>query len=385
MAIVEPFRGHVVAAAHARRVVAPPFDTLDEAERRARRDDPDSFLGVLPPRPETGAVLEDCRTHLDRLLASDRFEPIPGPALAVIQLVDGHRTATGVIADVPAAAFEDGTVAPHEQVRDHTVAALREHLEVVGAVSSPVCVAHTPDRRVAELTAGITQQEPLIEVADAAGSLRLWLVTDPTRRDALAAALGGTRDWLIADGHHRAAAAQPWGRVLCALFPDDQLEVLAFHRRAEVEDPADAGARLAETGRAVTEMDGPGSPRRPGDVVVTGGGRWWRVALAELDPAVPPSEGIDAARVEADVLAPLLGAGPGPVGLDDPRVEAVAPTAEVDSLPREGTVTILLAPPTLADVRRVIATGRTMPPKSTYVVPKQRSGVVVVPRGRRLR
>lgn len=384
MAVLEPFSGHVVAAAHAAAVVAPPFDTLNERERRARREDPDSFLGALPPRPETGRLLEDCRAHLDRLLAAGRFEPIGAPALGVLRLDDGRRAATGVVADVAASAFADGTVTPHERVRPDTVAALRAHLEVVGAVSSPVCVAHAPDAGVAELTAAITRNPPQVEVADDAGVLRLWLVTDPGPRDDLAAAVGATGDWLIADGHHRAAAAQPWDRVLCALVPEDELEVLPFHRRVRTADPGGAGARLAERGLEVAALDGPAAPRRPGEVTVAGGGRWWRVALASRDGAVSPLEGIDAVRAEADVLAPLLATTPGAAGLDDPRVAAVPPSVPLALLPREGTVTLVLAPPSLADVRRVVATGQTMPPKSTYVIPKQRSGVLVVPRGRRV-
>jgi uncharacterized protein (DUF1015 family) len=378
MSVLEPFTGHVVAAAHAADVVAPPFDTLTEDERRAKRDDRDSFLGVLPPRPETGEVLAHCRARLDRLLATGRFGPPEGPLLAVLRIGDGRRTVTGVIGDVPARAFSDGTVLPHEQVRPDTVAALRRHLEVVGAVSSPVCVAHAPDPRVAELTSRVVREPPRVELTDGTGSLRLWVVGDPARRDALAEAVGATRDWLLADGHHRAEAAAPWGRVLCVLVAEDELEVRPFHRRLGVDDPGGAGGTLADLGLEVVALDAPATPRGPGEVTVVGGGRWWRVGLAGIDPTASPVDRLDAVRAETDVLGPLLGTPA--AGVDGRRVEAVPPTSDLASLPRPGTVSVVLHPPTWGEIRRVAASGRTMPPKSTYVIPKQRSGVVVVPR-----
>ena len=386
---LEPFTGYVVAPAHAARVVAPPFDTLSPEQRRAARADPDSFLGVLPPRPETGTVLGDCRRHLDHLLAAGRFEQLDGPTLAVLRLDDGRRVATGVLGDVAAERFEDGSIAPHEQIRPATVAALRRHLEVVGAVSSPVCVAHEPDDRCAELTAAVTGGVPDVEVVDAAGSLRLWLVTDPTVRDELGAAVGATTGWLVADGHHRAAAARPAGRVLSVLVPHDQLEIRPFHRRLPADDPTAAGARLRERGLEVIDLPGAAAPDGPGEVTVAGGGRWWRVRLPAPANASDPVEALDVVRTERHLLAPLSGgrqrrAGPPQPLTDGPEVTAVAPTDVPDELERDGQVTVVLHPPSWAEVRAVVEAGHTMPPKSTYVAPKQRSGLVVVPRPQRL-
>jgi hypothetical protein len=63
-----------------------------------------------------------------------------------------------------------------------------------------------------------------------------------------------------------------------------------------------------------------------------------------------------------------------------PRVETVAAPAGLGALSRPDAVGIALAPPDVEAILRVSDRGATMPPKTTYVAPKLRSGLLVVPR-----
>jgi uncharacterized protein (DUF1015 family) len=340
-----------------------------------RTPDPATLAEVLPPRgTPSDAQLHRARAALARLLDGDGYRPLDAPCLLVLEIDDGRHRAVSVVGDLAMAAFDDGTVLPHEQVDPDRVATLRRHLEVVGAVSTPVSLAHRDDEWLDEVVAELTAGPPDTRLVAGDDRTSLWIVEEERACRRLAEAVAATDGWLIADGHHRAAAGHVAGRVLVALTPDRALTTRPFHRRVEITRPAVAVDLLREHGLAVAALAGPALPTGPGEVVLAVDDRWWRVALP---PAGTDAHArLDVVRAEAEVLAPLaatLGTGAPP--------RPIAPDDDPSRLPADGTATVLLHPPTLAEVRLVAAAGRTLPPKSTYVVPKHRPGLLVVPRG----
>jgi uncharacterized protein (DUF1015 family) len=381
--VLEPFEGYVVAAAHASAVIAPPYDALTPRERAQRAAHPDSFLAVLPPGEEdTGDEgMAESRRRLDALIDGGRFTRLPGAVLGVLSLTTGAHELTGVVGDLPTSAFEEGgRIRPHEQVTPSRVESLARYLGVVGVASSPVCVSHLPSVEVARALAQVRVGAPVVDHTDPVGRVRLWVVDDPDEQARLARALQATGDWLLADGHHRAAAARGAGRVLSVLVADDQLRIRPFHRRVRLEEPERAGPRLRARGLAVDDLSGPAPPAHAGEVTVGGGERWWRVTLPPGDDT--PLGRLDITRAGVHVLAPLLGGGDGleAATLADRRVRAVAPTTPLSDLPTDREAGVALVAPTMREVREVVGAGGTLPPKTTYMVPKQRSGLLLVPR-----
>ena len=196
---------------------------------------------------------------------------------------------------------------------------------------------------------------------------------------ALVRHLSGHRHY-IADGHHRVAAAlRAWeadGRpagasVLCAIYPQDQLSLHAFHRR--VRGPLDVPGLLdAVTAHVdVRRAEGPEVVRGSVGLYAAGG---WHV----LTPAAPERPdgvaGLDVSLLEERVLRPLLG-----VAGDDPRLEFVpdvndlAPTLR--ACDEDGGVLFTLHAPALDDLVSVAERHEVMSAKTTYVRPKPRTGV----------
>jgi uncharacterized protein (DUF1015 family) len=393
---LEPIAAHLVAPDHAATVIAPAYDALTSAQREAAiRDQPDSFLACLPTGAPTTDGLAANRRVLDRLLTTGRFGPLQRELLLVLELTDAGRTVTAVLGDIDVAAYLDGRIRPHEHVRADRVAELARYLDIVEVASSPVCVLHEPDAALDATVTTVRQRGPELDVALPDGArLRLWSVTDPAIPASLGAAVSHLGACTVADGHHRAAAVAqrvgpaateppgrggPARRVLTAFVPTDQLAVAAFHRRIDGLGEVTAGdllALLATLGFDATPLPDARLPVTTGDVHLTVDGRWWRVHLG--DRAGPgPTGHLDASIADRELVPGIatLAEGPTPA-----RVVPVAAPLGPAALEQRGAVGLALAPPTLADLLAVTGAGEVLPHKSTYLVPKLRSGVLVVPR-----
>jgi uncharacterized protein (DUF1015 family) len=106
---------------------------------------------------------------------------------------------------------------------------------------------------------------------------------------------------------------------------------------------------------------------------------WFRFHLKPA-PTTDPVAQLDADRLSAQVLGPLLGISD---LRSDPRIRFVpgadgtAPLEMACNSP--GRMGFHLNPVNFAALKAVADAGGTMPPKSTYIEPKLRSGLVIYP------
>ena len=200
----------------------------------------------------------------------------------------------------------------------------------------------------------------------------------------------------VTDGHHRSAAAvraraaEPdnaaLARTLAVVFPDEQLQVQAFHRLAVDQhdrSPEECLAALddvAEVTPVLSSMQA--RPQKQGMAGLYLGGSWHKVAL-------PPAVGngavnsLDVERLRRSILDPVLGADelgvpgaveylPAPLGFKEVARRCNA----------ANRVGFALHPMTVRELMAVADENGLMPPKSSFFAPKPRSGVFLRMLGR---
>lgn len=387
MTEVGPFRASIVRPEWAARVVSPMHDSLTPEERAdIKTTNPDSFLHVTRRAGDPGesddprVAASEGTAALDRLLAKGAFRELPEPSLFVYRIESEGSPHTGLVADVPVAAFKSGDVRGHEDVEPERVEALSLYLEGVGTSSDPVALMFRPNHEVRRLFAEIERQEPIVRI-DRDGTLQIvWRVEDPATLEAITARLA-SEVMYVADGHHRVAASiaasermedPSRAAVLCVLYPADELRVLAFHRRVVGPlDTRDFRARLQE--RFLVEDTDESRPAQ-GSFGIRIDRRWVRASPKNF--ARPPGvAGLDVTRLHQELLQPILGIA----DVGDPRLEVVPDTVPVVELAaradEDGGALFTLAAPAIDEVLEVADRGEIVPPKSTYFLPKPMSGV----------
>ncbi len=469
--MIHPVRAAILTPEWAKRVIAPPHETLTPKLRsRLMEQNPDSFLHVTAEPGfdnasgvDNASVDSASATHpsgqqrtakqvaeaLQKLLAAGAYSAKTEPSLFVQRIAAVGRVQHSLIGAVQTSPSEHKLL-PHEDTHSARVYGLAASFGEVAQMWSPV-VAASPDaaglKEIIAATgagsdAGSTgadpasadpagadpaghsdRSEPVLHTETADGAtITLWRV-DP-QESATSAALAELSTSLcdgkslyIIDGHHRVAAARRAGfkRVLIALVPPEELVLAGFDRL--VSDIDVMPRRLLDTLAQHCELTQVADERA---AIPTEAGRlgigigaseanyWYTAKRLDLPTTTKPKPAamLDAEFIHAQLLPALFGitdasapnlsyrpsllatnpagsasntapATSSPVSVSSPAPADSSPVS-ADPASDSGVFTILTAPVPAQTVFAVANMGKTMPPKSTYLVPKVRAGAMLV-------
>ena len=397
MGFIHPFEGYLVAAERAGAVVAPLYDSLTAGERRRYADaHPDSYLNAMrtaeghasDSTSDLPALLGRNADYLRRCIGDGTFVAQP-PCVFVYRLARRGHVQRGVVAEMPIAAYLDGRIKRHELTHIPREDALAEYIGHVRAASSPICLAYRADGGIRERVDAATRAPADVSHASEDGVEHdVWML-DGTDATMLISAFDRVSNAYLTDGHHRCAATARFpasgadARLLVALFPDDELRILPYHRLVRDLGPHTAEsfiARLAGDFAVEPLPDGgpeAARPRARGECAVHVGGGWFRFRLAgDGAPRPDPVASLDTAMLQEQVLGPVL-------GITDPRGDErlgyADGTGGLDALERacrdRWCAAFALHPTSMDELVAVADAGAVMPPKSTWFDPKPRSGL----------
>ncbi len=391
-------------------VVAPPYDVIDAAQR-AELEARSPYNVVRIDLPEGG---EDRYERAAEQLQSWRQEGVivqdDTPALWTLAQdytgPDGrHRTRRGFFARVRIEDYGPGKVRPHERTHPGPKEDRLRLTRATRANLSPIFSLYSDPAGTAEQA--LASSQPIAQTTDVDGTVNhLGRVEDEAAIATVTEALAGT-ELLIADGHHRYETARVYAEeiggdgphryvLMClvslqdpglTVFPthrlvrgltSEQHEALAttLRRDFEIEPLADRAQLAPAAGDTVRIGYIDSHFKRPYMLTL----KDQAIADAALADHADPYRRLDTAVLEALILKGTLGMSDEDIdelnGLGyardfDQALELIE-DASYDAA-------FFMAPTPIERVHEVAAAGESMPPKSTYFVPKVGTGLLFNP------
>lgn len=410
MSVIKPFRALRPTKELAAEVSSVPYDVLNTAEARAiAGTNPHSFLHVsrseidLPDgtNPYSDAVYEKARENLARLQADGVLQLEDEPALYVYRLQMGEQIQTSIVACCAVDEYDNDLIKKHEKTRPDKENDRTRHMIELEAQTGLIFLCYRREEEIDRLVAAAVQTEPLYDFeAEDVNKNRIrntiWKIADS---ESIVTAFEKVPAIYIADGHHRAASSsraraalrdrnpehrgdEDYNFVIAALFPAEQLKILAYNRVVRDLNGLSADEFLkavGESGFVVAEAEWP-IPANPGEICVYLNGQWHRLIFNIqyfADPGV--IETLDVSRLENFVLKPIL-------GIEDVRTDkridfvgGIRGTDELENLVDSGSwaVAFSMYPTSVDHLLMVSDENQVMPPKSTWFEPKLRDGLLI--------
>lgn len=359
---------------------------------------PYSFLHIIHAEPgqseaTRGEQFDSVRLKFREFVDKGYLLREAARAFYVYEQSCGSFTSHGIIGAVGVEDYRQGRVKLHEQTLSAREELFKEYLDHTGINAEPVLLAvpHLPAFE-AELES-ITRRPTLFDFCTTDQVRhRFWKVDHPDDLGRFAAHFHGLDAVYIADGHHRCASSAklaessqalpngPKDAFLAYLVPEGQLHIYNFDRAVKgLNGLDDAGflEALRQLGPVHPLPDGPDEPGK-GSVQVFLRSGWFSLALPGPHTG-SPVEMLDAAILSTTVLAPVLGIADLRTDQRVRFVPGMQGTTELERLVLSGQADVAfhLCAVDFRELRAVADQQECMPPKTTWIEPKLRSGLII--------
>jgi uncharacterized protein (DUF1015 family) len=405
VATIRPFSALRPSAEHAKDIASVPYDVVNTEEARAlATGNPFSFLHVsrpeidLPPGTDiySDAVYRKAVENFHTLIIEAPLENEKEPSLYLYRLVMGDHQQVGVVACCSIDEYDKDIIRKHERTRRDKEDDRTRHMVMLRAQTGPVFLTYKARPAINDLVTAEMAGHPLYDITANDGVRhKIWRIANSAP---LMAGFAEVPLLYIADGHHRAASAsrartelkeqnsshhgkEDYNYFLAVLFPDTQLQILAYNRVVrDLNGLSEAEFLDAIRAQFVVTENATPSPAQRGQWSMYLGGKWYGLQLS-LEATLPIGAvaSLDVSLLQDRLLDPTLGIAD---IRTDKRIDFVGGlrgTKELERLVDEGkaAVAFSLYPTTVSELLMVSDAREIMPPKSTWFEPKLRDGLLI--------
>ncbi len=410
MATVLPFKALRPSRDKVHLVVSRSMDGYQVTELKDKlAGNPYTFLHVINPdyddgiktRPGSPERLEKIKGKFKTFVDEKILVLDETPSYYVYRQIKNGIEYIGIMACTSIDDYMNGVIKVHEQTITQREVKLKEYLDVCEFNADPVLFCYPNDAVLDAIITETAESDPEYDFTTT-DKLRhsLWVIKDAEQVETISKRFKKMPHIYIADGHHRSASSallgnerravagsftgnEAYNYYLGVFFSETQLKIYDYNRFVKDMEQVKLPDLLQQLDEKfeVTEVKAKlFKPSQKHEISMYVSGKWYSLmARPGTFNAADPVGSLDASVLTEHILAPMFGIHDLKI---DKRIGFIPGIRGAEALKKtvdegKGEVAFGLYPVTMEHLKWIADTQNIMPPKSTWVEPKIRSGLVV--------
>lgn len=403
MARISPFRAFRPATDKVHLVASRSYVSYDEQQLHDKlSNNPYTFIHVINPDYDEPMPSLDgsadrflkVRMKFDHFVKEGVFMQDEKPSLYVYRQIKNGLDSIGVIAGVHTDDYRSGHIKIHEQTLEAREKIFCEYLDITNFNAEPILLCHNDVPELNAFYQEVMERETTNHFSTTDElEHQLWLLTDQKEIEFVQSLFEEMPALYIADGHHRSASSvlladqrrahHPAAPELASDFfmafmiPASGLVIHGYHRLVSTLGEMSPDEFLKAIGERVSVKKLVHKDLLPkvGTIDLYIDGAWFRLDFSEEVHLELP----DAAWLKQQILLPILNVQD---LRTDPRISFEPETTGLKRIVElvdsgKAACAFILHPVPFDQLKRISDLGESMPPKSTWIEPKLRSGLTI--------
>jgi len=402
VAQIIPFKAVLPSRDKVSLVTSRSYDEYSAAELAAQLDfNPFSFLHVLNP-----AYVNQQKIGLEKRfkLVAQKYRDFKNegilaneekPVLFLYEIQSKNQVFNGIIGATSIADYQNNVIKKHEDTLQYRVEIFKDYLHQTRFNTEPVLITYPDD---ADLESWIQKKKSTDSLYEFSTKKKekhtLWKISDVNEIKWLQEKFDKIGDVYIADGHHRSASAE-------LLYEQDKAsgnKNLDYFMSFLI---AESNVKIYEYNRIVRDLNGHSKesfieelsklfwiknkeqelwkPLKKFQFGMYLDGEFYSLELKDTNDFKTVLDSLDAQILYEKVLLPILGISD---LRNDERIDYIPGNQSITTIKEvidegEFEIGFMLFPTEISEIKALADNDLIMPPKSTYIEPKFRSGLVV--------
>jgi uncharacterized protein (DUF1015 family) len=407
MTTIKPFRAVRPVRDKVHLVATRPYYCYKKSVLKAKlKSNPYTFLQIINPNYDLLEVNSDKEQENNRLnLVKNKYNQYINEGVLVqdeTETLYVYRQShlnfsyTGIIAAASVQDYTDGNIKKHEATLTSRETLFTNYLDVVGYNAEPVLLSYQHDDKIENLINQVCSNRPEYEFTTTDEiKHELWLMS-PIQAEACVDFFHKIDATYIADGHHRIASSallnskrtangnpsSDASYFLSFLIDEEKLKIFEYNRLVRNTTNLTVLNFLDEVGKhfTVLPLEAHQKPSKEHEMNMYVNNTWYRLECKpEIIESNHPIRSLDAEILTNYVLTPILGIHDLKT---DKNIGFTAGTVTLDKMIRKMKkqhfdIAFELFPVRMDQIKKVADNEMIMPPKSTWIEPKLRSGLTI--------
>ena len=399
MAIVRPFKAIRPTRDKAKLVATRSYLSYsDETLKEKLEHNPFTFLHIINPDYRNKIKKKGIKKFK---AVKEKFNDFKKAGYLIAESIESfyiyqqkneNKIFEGIIGATAVADYINGNIKKHE----HTITAreemFKDYLDTTGFNAEPVLLCHQKNTDITNLIQKHKSIRAEYEFVTADKAVhKLWLGNNTDDINTITKSFKTIDNLYIADGHHRIASsallAQNSTKIssqyfMSFLIDENQLTILNFNRLIKNTNGLTSYELIAEIEKSFTVIKKgsmPYSPSLKDEISMYLRGDWFSLVILPTIVTQDCVNKLDPAILSNNILAPILNITDEKTDKNIIFESGITPLSiiknKIDS--GEYAVAFILKPIPILALKEVADNNLSMPPKSTYIKPKLRSGLTI--------
>ena len=367
---------------------------------------PYTFLHVINPefreddstKPNTVERFEKVKDKYDEFKSLGYFTQDEVPALYIYRQITPTNTYIGIIAAASVDDYLNGKIKVHEHTLSQREEMFKKYLNVCKFNAESVLLTYKDNEDIDALFEKYVNTRSEYEFTNTREIKHdLWVVSDQKDIAALQDAFANVEHSYIADGHHRVSSSalytqsqrekgyngdEDFNYFMAFYIAESKLRIFSYNRTVSSLNDLTPEEFLLQIEKSftLTKSKEAYHPKSLHNLSMYFGESWYSLTIKdEFIDNENPVGCLDAQLLSTLVLSPILGIHDLKT---DNRVNFIEGTKGMEALQESvdsniSKVAFGFFPVSIDQLKRVADTNNIMPPKSTWIEPKIRSGLTV--------
>jgi len=406
MAKIIPFKAIRPTRDKAQLVTSRPYYAYTKLMLAAKiKGNPYSFIHIINPEfqeedktePNSPERFQKVRNKFEQFEREGIFIEEERPSLYIYKKTTDIHEFLGVIGGASIEEYNNGKIKKHEQTITERETTFSNYLKVVEFNAEPVLLFHDNREKLNNLFLKHTFNRPEYEFTTTDKSKHeLWVISEPSLINEIQKIYDTIDDIYIADGHHRTASSARFyndsetktnlkAHFLAYFISSERLKIFDYNRLVKTTNNLTKKDLISQIENyfIVTEVNTEDIHYRGvHNLLMYIDENWYNLqAKEEIINRNSPVESLDTFILSKYILKPILGIKSLQVSDDinfiSGNKELKGISDNVDS--GKHKIGFGLYPVSPKQLKDVADANLIMPPKSTWIEPKMRSGLIIYP------
>ena len=408
MAVVKPFKAVRPSRDKVALVSSKSYEAYTYAELGAKLDfNPFTFLHIINPGYKYHQKISEEQRFL---MVHDRYKEFKKnrifikektPSFYIYEISDLNDTYCGIIAATSVEDFKNGVIKKHEGTIKKREVLFENYLKTTGFNAEPVLLMYEDDENFDKVITTIKEARPEYEFSTTDKKLhRLWLVQNEQVINKIISFFNKEKSLYIADGHHRSASSallaedlkaenknhegtENYNYFMSYLIPESHLKISEFNRFIKDLNGHKVEEFLIELD-TYFKIENRGSnlykPSKKYHFSMYLDGEFYSLYLRKKNYTFNDAlSKLDTEILYRTILQPILGIDDlnnnNRIGYTNDKLDILSLKTNVDNGLYK--VSFGMLPITVDEMKEIADAKLKMPPKTSYIEPKLRSGLTM--------